>query len=83
MHPVFNPVAPYRYLLPNLSVADMANPDFFVCGNRTWISLDIASFYEEHCLRVCMAGLPKTVIGTPLLGVGGVDTICTGFARPL
>ena len=32
MHPVFNPVAPYRYLLPNLylSVADIANPDLCV-----------------------------------------------------
>ena len=26
---------------------------------------------------------PKTVIGPPLLGVRGVDTLCTGFARPL
>ena len=25
----------------------------------------------------------KTVIGLPLLGAGGVHTICTGFARPL
>ena len=25
----------------------------------------------------------KTVIGPPLLGAGGVDTICTVFARPL
>ena len=25
----------------------------------------------------------KNVIGPPLLGVGGVDTICTGFAGPL
>ena len=41
---MFNTVAPYRYLLPNLylSVADIANPDMFVCGSRTWISLDIA-----------------------------------------
>ena len=48
---MFNPVAPYRYLLPNLylSVADIANPYLFVCGSRTWISLDIARFYEEHC----------------------------------
>ena len=43
--------SPYRYLLPNLylSVADIANPDLFVCGSRTWISLDIARFYEKHC----------------------------------
>ena len=51
MHPVFDPVAPYRYLLPNLylSVADIPNPDLFVCGSQTWISLDIVRFYEEHC----------------------------------
>ena len=32
MHPVFNPVSPYGYLLPNvyLFMADIANPDFFV-----------------------------------------------------
>ena len=47
---MFNPVAPYRYLLPNLylSVVDITNPDLFGCGSRTWISLDIARFYEEH-----------------------------------
>ena len=47
---MFNPVAPYRYLLPNmyLSVAVIANPDLLACGSRTWISLDIARFYEEH-----------------------------------
>ena len=47
---VLNPVAPYRYLLPSLylSVADIANPDWFACGSRTWISLDIARFYEQH-----------------------------------
>ena len=32
VHPVFNPVAPYGYLLPNmcLFIADIANPDSFV-----------------------------------------------------
>ena len=44
---MFNPVAPHRYLLPNLymSVVDIANPDLFAYGSRTWISLDIARFY--------------------------------------
>ena len=44
MHPGFNPVAPYRYLLPNLYlyVVDIAHPDLFACGSRIWISLDIA-----------------------------------------
>ena len=48
---MFNPVAPYRYLLPNLylSVADIANPDLFACSSCTWISLVTARFYEEHC----------------------------------
>ena len=32
VHPVFNPVAPYRYLLPNMDLfmADITNPDLFV-----------------------------------------------------
>ena len=48
---MFSPVAPYQYQLPNwdLSVADIANPDLFVCGSRTWITFDIARFHEEHC----------------------------------
>ena len=31
VHPVFNPVAPYGYLLPNmyLFIADITNPDSF------------------------------------------------------
>ena len=47
---MFNHVAPYRYMLPNLYlyVADIANPDLFACGSRTWVSLDIAHFYEEY-----------------------------------
>ena len=88
MHPLVNPVAPYRYLLPNLYlyVADITNPDLFVCGSRTWISLDIARFYEAHCqlsIGLAWPACPKTVIGPLLLDVGGVDTVCTGFARPL
>ena len=85
---MFNPVAPYQYLLPNLylSVADIANPDLFVCGSQTWISLDIVCFYEEHCQPSngsAWPAFPKTVIRPTLLWVGGVDTICTVFARPL
>ena len=36
--------------------------DLFACGCRIWISIDIASFYEEQCQpsqRAHMAGLPK------------------------
>ena len=32
-------------------------------------------------LHDCLA--KKTVICPPVLGAGGLDTICTGFARPL
>ena len=50
LHPVFNHVAPYRYLLPTmcLFMADIANPDLFVCGCQTWIFVDITRFYEEQ-----------------------------------
>ena len=70
---MFDPVAPYRGLLPNLymSVADIANPDLFACGSRTWISLDIARFYEEHCQPSsgsAWPARPKSVIRHPLLG---------------
>ena len=48
---MFNHVIPYRYLFSNLNlfVIDIVNPDLFAGGSRTWISLDIARFYEEHC----------------------------------
>ena len=56
MHTVFNPVVPYLYLLPTvyLFVSDIANPELFVCGCRTWICLDIAHFYEEHAWPACL-----------------------------
>ena len=74
---VFNPVAPFRYLLPNLylSVANIAIPDLIACGSRSSISLDIARFYEEHCQPSCGAvgrtgGLPKNGNRAPIAGGG-------------
>ena len=57
VHPVFNPGAPYGYLVPNvyLFTADIANPDLFVCGCRTWICLDITRFYDEQHQPSCGA----------------------------
>ena len=82
---MFNLVAPYRYLRPNLylSAADIANPDLFVCGSRIWISLniDIARFYEEHCQSSSGSAWPACLKNGNR--AGGVDTICTAFARPL
>ena len=75
---MFNPVAPYGYLLPNvyLFMADIENPDLSVCVCRTWICLDITRFYEEQ--RQPSSGSPKeTLFGPPLLGAGGFDAICT------
>ena len=56
------------YLLPNfyLPVADIVNPDLFACSSRTWIILDIARFYEDHCQPSSGSAWPacqKTVIG--------------------
>ena len=49
-NPVLNPVAPYGYILPTvyLFMADIANPDLFVCGLRTWICLNMTRFDEEQ-----------------------------------
>ena len=71
---MFNPVAPYGYLLPTvyLFLADFANPDLFVCGGRTWICLDITRFYEGPHAQ-------KTVNRASLLGEGGFDIICTAI----
>ena len=72
---MFNPVAPYRYLLPNLylSMADIANPDLFACGSRIWISLDIAHFYEDHCQPSsgsAWPAFPKNGNRVPIAGGG-------------
>ena len=58
---VFNPVAPYRYLLPNLYlyVADIANPDLLASSSRTWIRLDIERFYKLHYQPSSGTGFPK------------------------
>ena len=50
VHPVFNPVAPYGYLLSDmyLFMADITNPDFLVSSCRTWIGLDITRFCEQQ-----------------------------------
>ena len=61
VHPVFNPVVPYRYLLSTV------NPYFLGYCGRTWISLHIARFYEEQChVRLAQKNRQE-----------GVDTICT------
>ena len=73
VHLVFNPVAPYGYLLLNmyLFIADITNPDSFVWCYRTWISLDITRFCEEQ--RVRIVGLLKTVNLTTIAGGGKVQ----------
>ena len=50
VHPVFNHVAPYGYLLSDmyLFMADITNPDFIVLSCRTWIGLDINRFCEQQ-----------------------------------
>ena len=77
VHPVFNSVAPYRYLLPNmyLSVADIANPDFLGCC-LNWISFDIARFYEEQCQ-------PSSRSALPAFPTNGISEGSTQFAQGL
>ena len=66
VHPLFNPVAPYQYLIPTvyLFVADIANPDLFVCGCLTWICFDIADFYEEQCQQSIRSALLEAGVMT-------------------
>ena len=78
VHPVFNPVVPYGYLLHNmyLFIADIANPDSFVCCCRTWISLDITRFSEEQRQPSSGSAWPacqKTVNRAPIAGGGEVQ----------
>ena len=77
VHPVFNPVAPYGYLLSDmyLFMADITNPDFLVWSCRTWIGLDITRFCEQQ--RQPSSGsawpaCPKTVNRDPIAGGGEV-----------
>ena len=60
--------------------SNIANPDLLACNCRTWITLDIARFYEEQCQSSSgssSAACQTQLIGHPLLWAGGVDTICT------
>ena len=62
-------------------MADIANPDLFVCGCRTWIGLDITHFYEEQCQpfsgSAWQACPTKTENCVPIAWGGRFDTICT------
>ena len=84
MHPVFNPVAPYRYLLSTvyLFMADIANPDLFVYSCHTWISIDIIRFYEEQHQPssgfACPACFKSSKSGPHCWGR---DTICTAVCN--
>ena len=73
MHPVFNAVAPYRWQFPTVYffMADIANPDLFVCSCRTWFCLDITRFYEgqrQPSSRSAWPACPKTVNLAPIAG---------------
>ena len=53
-----------------LFTADIANPDLFVCGCRTWICLDITCFYEvqhQPSQLVRMAGLLNKTVNRTLV----------------
>ena len=78
---MFNPVAPYRYLSQILQIQTclrvVVGPG--LVSTSPAFMRSIASHPAGPNDRLAQ----KTVIGLPLLGTGGVNTICTGFARPL
>ena len=54
-------------------MADIENPDLFACSSRTWISLDTAHFYEEHCQPSsgsAWLGFPNNGNQAPIAGDG-------------
>ena len=65
VHPVFNPVAPYGYLLPNMYffVADITNPDSFSVVGPGLVSTSSA-FVKSSASHpaVRMAGLAKKTV---------------------
>ena len=81
---MFNPVTPYRYLLPTmyLCMCRYRKSKLVLCGGRTWICLHITRLYEvqrqpssESALPAC----PKTVNRAPI--AGGFDTNCTAVCN--
>ena len=70
---MFNPVAPYGYLLSDmyLFMADITNPDFLVKSCRTWIGLDITRFCEQQ-RQPSSRHAQKTVNRSPIAGGGEV-----------
>ena len=56
-----------------LMMADIVNPDLFVCSCRTWICLNITRAYEEQhqpSSRSEWLACPKTVNQAPIAGAG-------------
>ena len=83
VHPVFNPVAPYGYLLSDLYLfmADITNPDFLVC--RTWIGLAFVSSSASHPAGPLSRHAQKTVNRAPIAGGGEVRHNLHSSLKPL
>ena len=66
VHPVFNPVAPYGYLLSDmyLFMADITNPDFLVSTSPAFVSSSASHPAGRHA--------KKTVNRAPNAGGGEV-----------
>ena len=68
-----------------LFMADITNPDLFVCSCRIWICLDITRFYEEQRQPSSKSAWPgdsqNTVNRTPIAWGGDFDAICTAVCN--
>ena len=60
-----------------LFMTDIANPDLFVCGWRTWICPDITRFHEPSSGSAWLASQKNGKSGPHCWGRVGFDTICT------
>ena len=80
VHPVFNPVAPYRYLLSDmyLCMADITNPDFLVSTSPAFVSSSASQSAGPHGRHA-----PKNGKSGPHCWGRGGFTICTAALSPL
>ena len=86
VHPVFNPVAPYGYLLSDmyLFMADITNPDFLVVGpGLVSTSPAFVSSSASHPAGPHGRHAQKTVNRAPIAGGGEVRHNLHSSLRPL
>ena len=86
MHPVFNPVAPYRYLLPTvyLFMADIENTDLYVVVGPGFVSTLSAFMRTSASHPAGPHGRPaQNKVNQVLIAGGGMFQHNCSLSKPL